>query len=170
MVQLESRKKVVMITILFISLILLTILFVICTPSETKKVLKGTFFVSDAGCSHGGFEYNAEWNATLSVSGKEGILTLELAIGLGDALKKHEYNITDFIMDSEKISMKIDGKETVLEFVKEDKIWNGQYNNHYIASWGSDAPSEEIIGKISPTTFPGLEPHFYVELRLKESP
>ncbi|MEM2153786.1 MAG: hypothetical protein QXY76_02650 [Nitrososphaeria archaeon] len=64
--------------------------------------------------------------------------------------------------------MKIDGKEVVLEFVEKDNVWNGQYNNYYIASWGSEAPKEEIIGKISPAIFYGLESHYYVELRLKE--
>ncbi|MCX8188237.1 MAG: hypothetical protein N3F64_00830 [Nitrososphaeria archaeon] len=168
----SKEKKILVLTIISATAV---IAFTITSlmnfpPSQNKltKEFRGTFFVSDAGQSHGGFEYNAEWNATLSIMDKKGVLTLELNIGLGDALKKHKYDITDFSIDSKKISMKIDNSEVVLEFVEKDKIWNGQYDNHYIASWGSEAPPEEVIGKISPTIFPGLAPHYYVELRLKE--
>jgi len=38
-------------------------------------------------------------------------------------------------------------------------------DGYYIASWGGDAPNEEIRGAISPEVF-GLPDHYYVELRL----
>ncbi|MEM3504349.1 MAG: hypothetical protein QW134_09025 [Nitrososphaeria archaeon] len=170
MSSLKKKISVLIIICVIVVLAFAIVSFINFPPPKNKlsKELRGTFFVSDAGQSHGGFEYNAEWNATLSILDDRGILTLELNIGLGDALKKHEYNVTDFVIDSKRISMKIDGKEVVLEFVEKDNVWNGQYNNYYIASWGSEAPQEEIIGKISPAIFPGLESHYYVELRLKE--
>jgi len=169
---LEDNRKAVVLTIILATIVIAFIAVsftnLFSPPNKLAKELRGSFFVSDAGRSHGGFEYNAEWDATLSLVGGDGVLTLELNVGLGDALKRHKYNVTDYSIDSKKISMKIDGKEVVLELVEKDKVWNGQFDNYYIASWGSDAPPEEIIGKISPTIFPGLELHYYVELRLKE--
>lgn len=124
-------------------------------------------FASDAGKSHGGFEYNAEWNATLVVRDNTGTLKLELDIGLGDALKKHEYSVTEFIQDRDKVSMKVDGRPIVLVWVTSDEIWNHTYDAYYIASWGSDSPPEELRGEISSITFPGLGDSYYLELRLK---
>lgn len=130
-------------------------------------VLRGSLFVSDAGRSHGGFEYNAEWNATLTVDGTSGTLKLALNIGLGDALTKHEYSITEFEMEPNKISMRIDGQPLTLVWVENDTVWSHTYDGYYIASWGGDAPPEEMRGNISPQIFPGLADHYYVELRLK---
>ena len=129
--------------------------------------LHGSLFVSDAGQSHGGFEYNAEWNATLTVEDSTGNLKFVLDVGLGDALTKHEYRITDFIKESGKIRMRIDGQALVLVWIDNDAVWNRMYDNYYIASWGSDAPPEEMRGTISPKIFPGLADHYYVELRLR---
>ena len=130
-------------------------------------VLRGSLFVSDAGRSHGGFEYNAEWNATLTVDDTSGILKLALNIGLGDALTKHEYSIAEFKMEPNRISMRIDGQPLTLVWVENDTIWSHTYDGYYIASWGGDAPPEEMRGTISPKIFPGLVDHYYVELRLK---
>jgi len=130
-------------------------------------VLHGSLFVSDAGRSHGGFEYNAEWNATLTIDGAAGSLKLVLSTGLDDALTKHEYSITEFKMDPNKISMKIDGQPLTLVWVENDTVWSHTYDGYYIASWGGDAPPEEMRGNISPQIFPDLADHYYVELRLK---
>lgn len=124
-------------------------------------------FVSDAGRSHGGFEYTAGWNATLTVRGSTGTLKLVFDVGLGDALQKHEYGVSDFGKDQDSITMKLDGNTVTLIWVEEDGVWDHAYDKHYIASWGGDAPSEEIRGIISPTTFPGLASHYYIELRLR---
>ena len=56
-------------------------------PSQTT--MAGSMFVSDAGKSHGGFEYTATWNASLQASGSTGNLTFVLQVGLGDALTKY---------------------------------------------------------------------------------
>jgi hypothetical protein len=128
---------------------------------------KGTFFVSDAGESHGGFEFTAEYNAEFDVTNGIGTLTLTQIIGLGDPLEKHVYSITDLQIDkNNKITMNIDDNPVELIFLESDEIWNHQFDNHYIASWGGFAPDNEIKGVISPTIFPGLPDFWYVELRI----
>lgn len=132
-------------------------------------VKEGTFFVSDAGRSHGGFEFNAEYKTKFDVKNGRGTLTFTLDIGLDDPLKKHDYRITDFLIKPHKVLMKIDNRPVELVLVKKDKIWNHQYDNNYIAAWGSDAPKNEIKGAISPTIFPGLVGFWYVELRIPKN-
>lgn len=164
---------VVVAIILVVAVILLHVYQTRCVHKTRRLVLKGSFFVSDAGRSHGGFEYNAEWNATLTIEDESATGTLELVlnIGLGDALKKHEYDVTDFTMEPSShvspntISMKIESQEVRLPWTDKDVVWNGAYDRHYIASWGGDASPDEIRGAISPTIFPGLASHYYVELR-----
>lgn len=130
-------------------------------------VMLGTFLVSDAGTSHGGFEYVAEWNATLEVKGTTGTLKLVHVVGLGDALKKHEYRVTGFKKTPERINMRLDGITVELVWIEEDLIWNHTYDEFYISSWGGYAPPEEIRGVISPSIFLGLVDFYYVELRLR---
>ena len=137
------------------------------TQAEQPQVMMGTMFVSDAGRSHGGFEYTASWNATLSLKlGNQGSLQLVLNLGLGDALTEHNFTVTDFSRNSTTASMNIDGRPVTMRWVTNDSVWNQTYDRYYIASWGSDAPPNEIIGRISPTIFPGLNSFWYIELRL----
>lgn len=88
---------------------------------------------------HGGFEYNAEWNASLTVRGSAGTLKLALNTGLGDALQKHECNVSDYSRDQNRINMKTDGNQVVLVWVEEDEIWDHPYDKYYTASWCSDS-------------------------------
>jgi len=133
-------------------------------PSQTT--MTRSMFVSDAGKSHGGFEYTATWNAALQASGSTGTLTFVLKVGLGDALSKHQFVVTDFSKNSTIVSMKVDGQPVTLIWTDSDRIWNGTYDHYYVASWGGYAPQNEIRGSISPTIFPGLTSFWYVELRL----
>jgi hypothetical protein len=136
-------------------------------PILDSLQIEGTFFVSDAGQSHGGFEFTAEYNAEFDVTNGIGTLTLTQIIGLGDPLEKHVYSITDLkINKMKKIKMNIDDNPVELIFVESDEIWNHQFDNNYIASWGGFAPENEIKGLISPTIFPGLPDFWYVELRI----
>lgn len=167
-------------TILALGLVALaTVAFALLSPPpfghrerpETRTFV-GSMFVSDAGQSHGGFEYNAEWTADLIVVGDTGTLRLTLKTGLGDALTRHEYTVTEFKKDdptlcAQLISFSLNGNPVKLLSVPNDAIWNGQFNIYYIASWGADAPDEEIRGLIRPTYFEGLPDFWYVELRLK---
>jgi hypothetical protein len=128
---------------------------------------EGTFFISDAGESHGGFEFTAEYKTEFDVTNGRGNLIITQIIGLGDPLEKHVYSITDLnIKKNNKITMNIDNYPVELIFVKSDEIWNHQFDNNYIASWGGFAPENEIKGVISPIIFPGLPDFWYVELRI----
>lgn len=100
--------------------------------------------MSDAGRSLGGFQYNAEWNATLVVENARGTLKLVLDTGLGDALTKHEYLVSDFIVDANKINMRIDGQPVVLIWIENEVVWEHAYDRQYIASWGSDARLKKL--------------------------
>jgi hypothetical protein len=129
--------------------------------------MTGSMFVSDAGRSHGGFEYTATWNVTLALSGSTGTMNLLLNVGLGDALTKHQFAVTGFTRNSTDVSMKVDGMPVALPLEESDTIWNGTFDRYYVASWGGDAPQGEVRGTISPTIFPGLADFWYVELRLR---
>jgi hypothetical protein len=158
---------------------LATVAFALLSPppfghreEPETRTFAGSMFVSDAGQSHGGFEYNAEWTANLTVVGDTGMLRLTLKTGLGDALTKHEYAVTEFKKDDPTlswrlISFSLNGNPVKLVLIGNDTIWNGQFSNYYIASWGAEAPGEEIRGLIKPTYFDGLADFWYVELRLK---
>jgi hypothetical protein len=136
-------------------------------PILNSLQTEGTFFISDAGESHGGFEFTAEYKAEFDVTNGIGTLTITQIIGLGDPLEKHIYSITDLKIEiNNKITMNIDDNPVELIFVESDEIWNHQFDNHYIASWGGFAPENEIKGVISPLIFPGLPDFWYVELRI----
>ncbi|MEM3404122.1 MAG: hypothetical protein QXJ17_06285 [Nitrososphaeria archaeon] len=165
----QDSRKAMFLALVFVSTVILILAFSFPNAfvNSPTRVLKGSLFVSDAGESRGGFEYNAEWNATLTLYGDEGVLKFVLNIGLGDALLKHEYKVSNVQITREKISMKVEGTPLEMIWVENDRIWGGQYDRHYIASWGGYAPSDEIRGIISPKIFEGLAEHYYVELRLK---
>lgn len=153
--------------VVVVTIMLVSSMFLLQGTRPSPVVLRGSLFVSDAGRSHGGFEYNAEWNATLTVDGAIGSLKLVLHVGLSDALTRHEYRITDFVQEPGKVSLKIEGRPVVVVWTERDEIWGRIYDRHYIASWGSDAPLEELRGTISPAIFSGLVGFWYVELRLR---
>ena len=128
---------------------------------------EGTFFISDAGEAHGGFEFTAEYKTEFDVTNGRGNLIITQITGLGDPLEKHVYSITDLkIKKNNKITMNLDNYPVELIFVNSDEIWNHQFDNNYIASWGGFAPENEIKGVISPIIFPGLPDFWYVELRI----
>jgi hypothetical protein len=135
--------------------------------TNSQTTMTGSMFVSDAGKSHGGFEYTASWNATLDVAGSTGTLNLILNVGLGDSLTKHQFAVTDFAKNSTSVLMKIDGRPVTLAWIENDPVWNGTYKHYYVASWGGYAPENEIRGIISPEDFSGLTSFWYVELRLR---
>ncbi len=128
--------------------------------------MAGSLFVSDAGQSHGGFEYTATYNVTLEVRGGAGVVTLVLHVGLGDVLTNHKLLVSGFQKTAEDLTMDLNGQHVVLQWTASDTVWNHAYDDFYIASWGSTAPPQEILGTISPGVFPGVYPAYYVELRL----
>ncbi len=128
--------------------------------------MSGSLFVSDAGQSHGGFEYTASYNVTLSVRGGQGTMTVTQWVGLGDVLTTHEFTVTNFQKTGTSTSMDVSGQRVVLPLYASDDVWDHTYDNYYIASWGSSAPPNEIRGTISPAVFPGVPDGYYVEMRL----
>ncbi len=133
----------------------------------------GSMFISDAGESHGGFEFTADYKVTLApshgvvmYSGDEVTMELVLRIGLGDPLSAHEVDVRiTYDPASDRICMTMVKTTFQLVHVFEDTVWDHEFDGHYIASWGGYAPEEEIRGLIGPTAF-GLPDHYYIELRL----
>ena len=165
------KRDILLFVVPAIILILLVGVVVIphvIAPKE-PQVYSGSLFVSDAGQSHGGFEYTASWDAVMKISGKAGVLDLTLNVGLGDVLTKHHFNITQFALDpsTKQLSFVIDGIPISMVNLAHDQIWNGTYDGYYVASWGGYAPAEEKIGSIAPSAFPGVADFWYIELRLR---
>lgn len=125
----------------------------------------GSFYINDCGQPHGGFEYCGCFYASLFLEDSIGTLTLELTLGLGDPLLKHEYSMELIEYSVDSIEFLIEGEPLVLEWVENDTVWN-KWHNHYIASFIYDVPERGGIGTIHPDMFPGLVSWYYVELRL----
>ena len=129
-------------------------------------IYSGTFYANDCGISHGGFEWVGEYNAELDIFENEGTLNLEFAGGLGDFLERHNFLVTDFTETINSIQFYINEMPVILILTEHDSVWNGLYNNHYIANHSLD--SNEQIGTLPIEIFQGFVEFFYVELRLKE--
>lgn len=136
--------------------------------------VSGSLFVSDAGSSHGGFEMTVEYAILMSPaegdkmrSGDRVILEFRLQTGQGDPIGEHvlEMRLT-YDTSADEITLEKAKTRLVLPHFDTDAVWGGRYDGHYIASWGGDAPEEELRGDISPRFF-GLPDHYYVEMRLK---
>lgn len=136
-----------------------------CFKFSPQKEFFGSFYANDCGVSHGGFEWAADYKATLLVNEKKGDLIIEFSVGIGDYLTRHKFFISDFSEAGGSLSFKIKGKPVLLIFQEYDRIWNGQYNRHYIGNNSNDI--SERLGSLPIEIFTGLKPHFYVELRLK---
>jgi len=133
--------------------------------------MDGSMFISDSGQSHGGFEFTASYNVSVSpdhLSTKEQVhLSLALDVGLGDPLERHDlYLELSWQPETDSMQLRNSDVNISLVHVDNDTVWNKQYDGYYIASWGGDAPEEEMRGQISPLIF-GLPEHYYIELRLK---
>ncbi|MGQ9619199.1 MAG: hypothetical protein ACUVUG_09610 [Candidatus Aminicenantia bacterium] len=136
-----------------------------CSEKIEEINLIGSFYSNDCGEPRGGWEWTGEYSAELTIVNGSGTLYLKQTSGLGDPITNRSLNVEDFKMDSSKIEMKINGIRAVLVWTEKDKIW-GEYNYHYI---GNNSPNqEEKSGSLSPSSFPGLPSHFYVELRLRK--
>lgn len=148
------------ILILAISIILLS-----CSEKIEEAKLEGSFYTNDSGSAKGGFEWAGEYKASIEIVNGFGTLYLQQISGLGDPLTEHRLKVEDFEMDDSKIEMKINGFKAILLWTEKDRIWNGEYNFHYIGN-NSEIISERI-GSLNPASFPGLLEHYYVELRFK---
>jgi len=156
----HASKKILRV---FLAIILIIVLGA-CHKSP-KKEFSGSFYANDCGVSHGGFEWAGGYKASLVISGSKGDLILTFEIGLGDPLTVHQFSISDFAEAAGSMTFRIEGKAATLVFIETDTIWNGDYNNHFIAN-KSDEPSERI-GALPIEPFYGFKSHYYIELRLK---
>lgn len=149
-----------------ILILLLSLFFFSCNKIVEEAKLEGSLYINDCGTAKGGFEWAGEYRARLEVFNGSGTLYLEQTTGFGDPLTNHNLKVEDFKMGDTKIEMKINGSRAVLIWIEKDKIWNGEYNFHYIGN-NSRNPSEKI-GDLNPSSFPGLMDHYYVEMRLRK--
>lgn len=137
--------------------------------------VEGSMFISDAGTAEGGFEFTATYTASLTgteepyewvFDGHPASLSLSLEVGLGDPLSIHGFMCV-VRLGTDRATVVLDGTsvDITLVYVLSDTVWDGEFDRHYIASWGGYASEEEIRGSISPVQF-GLPEHYYIELRL----
>jgi hypothetical protein len=141
--------------------------------SYRLSFVTGSMFISDAGESHGGFEFTAEYRVVITpthgvviYSGYEVNMNLTLETGLGDPISAHDFEgrIT-YAPVRDEIGMALAKTTVLLVHDLKDTVWDHAFDGYYIASWGGSAPPEELRGEISPSIF-GLPSHYYVELRL----
>ncbi len=150
-----------------IAIIIVFLFFIIlngCPGSGITQEYSGEFLANDSGVSHGGFEWGSQYEASLVIRGSKGDLILVHKIGLGDYLTKHQFSVSDFAEAAGHISFKIEGWATSLVLVEQDTIWNRQYDG-YFAGNKTDDPAEQI-GYLPIEPFEGLNPHYYIDLRL----
>ena len=126
----------------------------------------GSLFVSDAGQARPGPGYTATYNATLIAINGSGSLNLTLLKGTGEALTVHSFVVSKLLINTSSASMLLNGRPMSLAWTDKDTVWNGNFSLFYIASWGPSAPQNQIKGNITPSLFQGLQPGFYLELRL----
>ena len=158
----ENRTKLVVV-LAFIAIFSTSIFAagIFVYVNQPDVMLTGSLYFNDSGEHHGGWEATCQWNVSLTVKAGFGILvvTPEPDFMNGEVLLKWSYSITGFQITAEQIVMAIDGHPVVLAFVENETIWN-TYHNHYISA----KPD------LSPTIFPGLMIHYYIELRLAQIP
>lgn len=147
-------------------LLILTILSSGCIEKNITGKTRGGFYTNDSGEPKGGWEYTENFYANLTLTNGIGKLTIEPYSKDNDKLKKHNYTAILQEYTPETMQLLIDGRQVILKWIKNDTIWDHTWDNHYIASYGISMPTEDTIGSIKPEIFPGLLPHYYVELRL----
>lgn len=188
----QRRAGIGLLTLAVAVVVIASVAFATVAPAakDTYLIRNASMFISDAGSSHGGFEFTASYNVSftdIQIPGQQGVprnvfldsivvsdgqgilMKFSLDIGLGDPLEVHELYLY-FRYDSDSGSVTLGRDGTVFELVRvdQDLVWNHTYDGYYIASWGGFAPEEEIRGEISPGIF-GLPEHYYIELRLQMS-
>ena len=127
----------------------------------------GSFYVNEAGSPKGDSNYTATYIANLTTMNGVGALLLMYDSGDGDQLAQHAFNVSGFCAEEDAIRLTLEGNDITLDWIAEDLVWEGNYSNHFIASRGPDADSEEVRGSIFARYFSGLAEDYYVELRLQ---
>ena len=154
-----------MAVVLIISVV--AVLIFIAAMVSPSTMLSGTLYACETGKPAADGGYNATWYAELAVDDDNGTLSFELVIGLEDRMAYKVYDVTNFSRDAGSVGMDIDGFHIDLEWVEEDVVWNGDFDDYYIASRGANASPLESRGAITAGIFHGFQQHYYVELRLR---
>ena len=138
-----------------------------CEGSITGSHL-GSFYINEAGSPKGDSNYTATYAANLTTENGTGVLFLVYVSGDGDQLAKQMFNVSGYCAaEEDAIKLTLEGNDITLDWIAEDLVWEGNYSNHFIASWGPKADLEENRGSILAHYFPGLAGFSYVELRLQ---
>jgi hypothetical protein len=171
----KAHVSIVLLAVVCATAIVVATVVFQSTSDDGKKYFTtfkgGSMFISDAGESHGGFEFTAGYTIIIPDNSFETDDTVHLAFeldtGLGDPLEPHDlYLELSYSYADDEITLQNEGVVIRLVKVENDIIWDHQFDGYYIASWGGSAPKKEIRGEISPSVF-GLPAHYYIELRLK---
>ena len=134
---------------------------------QTYGYYEGSLYVNEAGNPKGDSNYTATYIANLTTMNGVGALLLMYDSGDGDQLAQHAFNVSGFCAEEDAIRLTLEGNDITLDWIAEDLVWEGNYSNHFIASRGPDADSEEVRGSIFARYFSGLAEDYYVELRLQ---
>jgi hypothetical protein len=115
----------------------------------------GIFYANDSGVSHGGFEWAGEYTARLETSGEKGSLELQFLVGLGDALTRHRFSVSNFAEAAGSMTFTLEGEPAVLRLVDQDLIWSGRFDG-YLSGNNSDDAGEQI-GELPVNIFKGFK-------------
>jgi hypothetical protein len=138
-------------------------------PEVEIRYYEGSLYVNEAGSPKEESNHTATYSANVTTADRVGFLFLVYDSGDGDQLTEHRFNVSGLSEDEGVLAFILEGSSIALDWVAEDLVWDGNYSNHFIASWGSEADPEEIHGSILALHFPGLVEDYYVELRLQRS-
>ncbi len=129
----------------------------------SNGVLFGTLFVNEGGYSNATSTQTASYNATLTAQKGSGSLLLTFLSGT-DLVQNHLLYFTNYTINTSQVSMAISGHTITIPWEDNDTVWNHQYDNNYIASWGPSAPAYEVRVAITGSVF-GLAATDYIEFR-----
>jgi hypothetical protein len=133
-------------------------------PTKTTSML-GTLTVNSGGRLSAPASYAATYNVSLNSYEGNGTLNFTLISKGSDALTMHNFTVTNVVANAYNLNMTVSGQAVELSWINNSTIWKGN-NESYFASWGPAAPTDELVGTISPADFPGLQPAYYVVLIL----
>jgi hypothetical protein len=147
---------------LIVSLVFVGYAYQVLAPA-TNGVLFGTLFVNEGGYSNATSTETGSYNVTLTAQKGSGSLLLTFLSGK-DLVQNRLLSFSNYTINTNQVSMDISGHAITLPWEDNDTVWNHQYDNNYIASWGPSAPPYEVRGQVSVSVF-GLPATDYVELR-----
>jgi hypothetical protein len=135
------------------------------SPTGTAS-LTGTLFINGSGqlkSGGSGPAYVATYNVSLAAISGTGTMNLTLLSNSTDILQQHEFQVTNFVVTPNNLTMTFLGANVNLGWINNSTVWNS-LNATYTGASGPNAPATEVRGSISPADFPGVPPTYYVVL------